>query len=145
MVKQIVVHLTPTAQASYEKIANDAEPFIQDGDELHTKVQKLRWLDRAIDVTIPSDPFNPNRALAEPLSSIFIVSEGSLRIPYTGSIKDKRAVVVLCICDSPRNPLSLRDPVTIFTNMTLTGAFDEIFRLLGVKPFGRTISVRPIH
>lgn len=132
MAGQYAVELTKTAQATYERIYDDAQACLDKGDESNSKVKLLRVIDDAIDKLIPHDPFNPERALQGPLSNIFRVSKGRTRICYAGSSKAKK-IFILYISDTPRKSGDVHDPYAIFTRLVLSGKFNAVFSELGIR------------
>lgn len=132
MAEQYEVELTTTAEETYNSISSAAEECIRVGDLSNAKVTLLKQVDEAIDVIIPHDPFNPQRGLRGPLSNIFRVSKGRMRICYVGS-SDAKKIVILYISETPRKAGDINDPYSIFTRMVLSGKFDEIFTQLGVR------------
>jgi mRNA-degrading endonuclease RelE of RelBE toxin-antitoxin system len=139
---KIRVQLTETAEAVYRRIYGQAQERIRAGDTTHPKVKLLRIVDDCLNNIIPQDPFNPKRALRGPLSNIFRVKKGRLRICYTGS-SEKILVVVLYIAETLRKEGDKRDPYAVFTSMVLSGEFDRVFENLGVRrPARRDSRVR---
>lgn len=126
------VQLTPTAQKIYEEMHADAQACITSGDQTNAKVTTLRMVDDAIDNIIPHDPFSTSNALAGPLSNIFRVKKGRLRIYYAASSK-LRKIVVLYISRTLRKAGDVNDPYSIFTRLVMTGRFNEVFSRLGVR------------
>jgi len=126
------VELTPTAQKIYEEMHADAEACIASGDTTNAKVTALRMVDDAIDNIIPHDPFSTTNALAGPLSNIFRVKKGRLRIYYAASSK-QRKIVILYISQTLRKAGDVNDPYSIFTRLVMTGRFNEVFSRLGVR------------
>jgi mRNA-degrading endonuclease RelE of RelBE toxin-antitoxin system len=126
------VQLTPTAQKIYEEMHTDAQACIARGDHGNAKVTTLRMVDDAIDNIIPHDPFSTANALSGPLSNIFRVKKGRLRLYYAASSKQKR-IVILYISQTLRKAGDVNDPYSIFTRLVMTGRFDEIFTRLGVR------------
>jgi mRNA-degrading endonuclease RelE of RelBE toxin-antitoxin system len=126
------VELTPTAQKSYEQIHADAQACIAAGDTSNAKVTNLRMVDDAIDNIIPHEPFALRNALSGPLSNIFRVKKGRLRIYYAASSKDER-IVILFISQTLRKAGDINDPYSIFTRLVMTGRFDQVFAQLNVR------------
>lgn len=126
------VELTATAEETYKQISSAAEECIKAGDLSNAKVTLAKQVDEAIDAIIPHDPFDPKRGLRGPLSNIFRVSKGRMRICYVGSSEAKK-IVILYISDTPRKAGDVNDPYSIFTRMVLSGKFDEVFTQLGVR------------
>lgn len=126
------VELTPTAQKAYEEIHADAQACITAGDTTNAKVIKLRMVDDAIDNIIPHEPFAVQKALSGPLSNIFRVKKGRLRIYYAASSKEEK-IVVLFISQTLRKAGDINDPYSIFTRLVMTGRFDQVFAQLNVR------------
>jgi mRNA-degrading endonuclease RelE of RelBE toxin-antitoxin system len=131
------VELTPLATEIYEKIHDDAQACIEVGDKANAKITLLNMVDDAIDNIIPHDPFSVRNALSGPLSNIFRVKKGRLRIYYAASSK-KSVIVVLYISETLRKSGDARDPYSIFTRLVLTGRFDDVLAQLGVRIPPRT-------
>jgi mRNA-degrading endonuclease RelE of RelBE toxin-antitoxin system len=126
------VELTPTAQKAYEEIHADAQACIGVGDGSNAKVVTLRMVDDAIDNIIPHDPLAVRNALSGPLSNLFRVKKGRLRIYYAVSSKDRK-VVILFISQTLRKAGDVNDPYSIFTRLVMTGRFDQVFAQLNVR------------
>jgi mRNA-degrading endonuclease RelE of RelBE toxin-antitoxin system len=147
MADKYEVELTATAEATYNRIFTEAQACIKAGDLANSKVTLLKQVDEVIDNFIPHDPCNPQRALRGPLTNIFRISKGRMRICYVASSHSKK-VVVLYISDTPRKSGDASDPYSIFTRMVLSGKFDEVFTRLGVrhpKHTPRGLMVAAIH
>jgi mRNA-degrading endonuclease RelE of RelBE toxin-antitoxin system len=126
------VELTPTAQKTYEEIHAEAQACIEAGDGSNAKVTTLRMVDDAIDNIIPHDPIAVRNALSGPLSNIFRVKKGRLRIYYAVSSREK-TVVILFISQTLRKAGDVNDPYSIFTRLVMTGRFDQVFARLNVR------------
>jgi mRNA-degrading endonuclease RelE of RelBE toxin-antitoxin system len=126
------VELTPTAQKSYEEIYADAQACIEAGDGSNAKVVTLRMVDDAIDNIIPHDPLAVRNALSGPLSNLFRVKKGRMRIYYAASSKERK-VVILFISQTLRKAGDVNDPYSIFTRLVMTGRFDQVFAQLNVR------------
>jgi hypothetical protein len=126
------VELTAVAEQTYIRIYRDAQGCIREGDFGNSKVTLLKQVDEAIDKLIPHDPLNPQRALRGPLSNIFRVSKGRMRICYIAS-SQHRKIAILYISETPRKAGDINDPYSVFTRLVMSGKFDEIFTRLGVR------------
>jgi mRNA-degrading endonuclease RelE of RelBE toxin-antitoxin system len=126
------VELTPTAQKAYEEIHAEAQACIVAGDTSNAKVTMLRMVDDAIDNIIPHEPFAVQKALSGPLSNIFRVKKGRLRIYYAASSKEAK-IVILFISQTLRKAGDINDPYSIFTRLVMTGRFDQVFAQLNVR------------
>jgi mRNA-degrading endonuclease RelE of RelBE toxin-antitoxin system len=126
------VELTSTAQKVYEEIHADAQACIEAGDTSNAKVATLRMVDDAIDNIIPHDPFALRNALSGPLSNLFRVKKGRMRIYYAVSSKEGR-IVILFISQTLRKAGDINDPYSIFTRLVMTGRFDQVFAQLNVR------------
>jgi len=136
------VELTPTAEKTYQKIHSDAQACATVGDTSNAKLTLLRMVDEAIDKIIPHNPFSVGNALSGPLSNVFRVSKGRLRIYYAASSKERK-IVILYISETLRKDGDARDPYSIFTRMVLSGRFDEVFTRLGVRVPPRGLNLQP--
>jgi len=133
------VDLTDTAKAAYVRIYMDAQHQIKKGDESGARVKLLRMVDECLDKIIPHDPFCPKRALSGALSSIYRVKKGRLRICYIASSLRQR-IIVLFIAETPRKEGDKNDPYAVFTNLVLSGQFDNVLAKLGVRrPSGKQL------
>lgn len=126
------VELTPTAQKAYEEIHADAQACIEAGDGSNAKVVTLRMVDDAIDNIIPHDPLAVRNALSGPLSNLFRVKKGRLRLYYAASSADRK-IVILFISQTLRKAGDVNDPYSIFTRLVMTGRFDQVFAQLNVR------------
>lgn len=142
------MRLAAIAERSYTELYGEAESCMGTGDESNPKAVKFKAVDHAIEVTIPDNPFNSDRALAGPLRDTYSVTTGGVRIPYVGSA-DFHRIIILYICELPKKPFHLNDPMAVFTHMALLGEFDdELLATLGIKarqPVTRTGAIRPVH
>jgi mRNA-degrading endonuclease RelE of RelBE toxin-antitoxin system len=139
------VELTPTAQKVYEEMHADAQACIANGDHTNAKMTTFRMVDEAIDNIIPHDPFSTRNALSGPLSNIFRVRKGRLRIYYAASSRERK-IVILHISETLRKAGDTNDPYSIFTRMVMTGRFNEVFARLGVRiPPRHTLQPPPIQ
>lgn len=91
----------------------------------------LKMVDGVLD-RIPHDPINKRYALSGPLANIFRMKKGRLRICWLAS-SQKREVTVLFISETLRKEGDVRDPYKVFTDLVMSGRFDEVFDRLGVK------------
>jgi mRNA-degrading endonuclease RelE of RelBE toxin-antitoxin system len=132
MAEAYEVELTETAEQTYNRVFTDAQECIRAGDLSNSKVTLLKQVDEVIDKIIPHDPCSPQRGLRGPLSNIFRISKGRMRICYVVSSQAKK-IVVLYISDTPRKSGDASDPYSIFTRMVLSGKFDEVFARLGIR------------
>jgi len=126
------VELTPTAQKAYEEIYADAQACIEAGNGSNAKVATLRMVDDAIDNIIPHDPLAIRNALSGPLSNLYRVKKGRLRIYYAASSKERKAVI-LFISQTLRKAGDVNDPYSIFTRLVMTGRFDQVFAQLNIR------------
>lgn len=126
------VELTPTAQKAYEEMHADAQACISAGDRSNAKVILMRIVDDAIDNIIPHDPLSVRNALSGPLSNLFRVKKGRLRIYYAAS-STERKIVILFISQTLRKAGDVNDPYSIFTRLVMTGRFDQVFAQLNVR------------
>jgi len=132
MAEPYEVVLTATAEETYKRVFNDAQECIGAGDTSNSKVTLLRQVDEVIDRIIPHDPLNPRRGLRGPLSNIFRISKGRMRICYVAS-SEARKIVILYISDTPRKAGDIKDPYSVFTRLVMSGKFDKVFTQLGVR------------
>lgn len=100
---EYTVELTEGAEQTYLKFVAEADGSIARGDRSNARVKRLRLVDGAINRIIPADPFNPRRALGHPLSNIFRVKKGRLRICYVGSSELRRIVIFVHFRVSPES------------------------------------------
>ena len=126
------VELTPTAQKTYEELHADLQACIEAGDGSNAKVATLRMVEDAIDNIIPHDPLAIRNTLSGPLSNLFRVKKGRLRIYYAASSKERKAVI-LFISQTLRKAGDINDPYSIFTRLVMTGRFDQVFAKLNVR------------
>lgn len=126
------VELTPKAQKTYEEIFTDAQACLEAGDTSNSKVTTLRMVDDAIDNIIPHEPFHARNGLAGPLSNLFRVKKGRMRIYYAASSREKK-IVILFISQTLRKAGDVNDPYSIFTRLVMTGRFDQVFTQLGIR------------
>ena len=130
--KPYQVRLTETAERVYVRVMEEGEDCIEAGDVTNAKVKRYRLLDEILEKIIPHEPFSKERALSGPLSNIFRIKKGRMRVCYIGS-SAKHEIVVLYISDTLRKEGDARDPYSVFTKLVTSGEFDEVFAMLGVK------------
>lgn len=140
MHQKFKVELTATAEAAYRRIYAEASPHLEN-DTSHPKVKLLRIIDECIDTLIPHDPFALDRALAGSLSNIYRVSKGRMRICYVASTKHGR-IIILYISETPRKDGDRHDPYVLFTSRVMSGQFDHVFDLLGVRRPARKVAMQ---
>lgn len=129
------VELTQTAEEVYRQVFNTAQRILRSGAKdanTHPKVKQLRILDDCINNLIPNDPFNPTRGLVGNLSNIFRVKKGRTRICYAAS-SQQSVIVILYISETLRKEGDKNDPYALFTNLVMSGKYDEVFDALGVS------------
>lgn len=126
------IELTEGAEETYTRLSQEAQTCLDRGDRSNSKVTLFRMVEEAIDKIIPQDPFNPRRALSGPLSNMFRVRKGRVRILYAGSSKQRR-IVILHISDAPRKAGSRHDPYVVFTRLFEAGLFDNVLKQLTVR------------
>ena len=126
------VSLTEIAETVYSRYYREAQSCIESGDHSNSKVTRFRMVEEALDKIIPHEPFAPERSLSGPLSGIFRVKKGRLRICYAGS-SEQRRIVILYISDTPRKAGDANDPYALFTKLMKSGEYDRMFDKLGVR------------
>lgn len=124
--------LTLTAERAYRKLYEDAEECAKAGDTSNSKITLFNMVDEAITKLIPHNPLDPARALSGPLSNIFRISKGRIRICYIASSAERR-IIILYISESLRKAGDVGDPYAVFTKMVMSGQFDNLFASLGIK------------
>lgn len=129
---EYVVKLTKHARRAYEKFLEEAEACRKRADHSNARVKRLRLIDEAIERIIPAGPFDHDRALGFPLSNIFRIKKGRMRICYVGS-SEQREIRVLYISETPRKGKDNQDPYAIFTRLVESGIYDEVFDELGIR------------
>lgn len=132
MAARYTIELTDVAEAVYNRLADDADNCIRAGDLNNSKITLFCTVEEAVDKIIPHDPFNRDRTLSGPLSNIFRIKKGRLRICYIGSSRLRR-ITVLYISDTPRKEGDAHDPYAQLTRLVSSGRFDALFDVLGVK------------
>ena len=125
------VDLTKGAEAAYRKLYQAATDAEKRGDANSAHGTTLRMVDDALDA-LAHDPTSKKYALSGSLSNIFRIKKGRMRICWLAS-SQKRKVTVLYISETPRKEGDARDPYKVFTNLVMSGQFDDVFDRLGVK------------
>ena len=126
------IDLTPQAEAVYVRLADEHDECIDAGDVTNAKVTAFRMVEEAIERIIPHDPFEKGRSLSGPLSNVFRVKKGRIRIAYIASSKARR-ITILYISDTPRKQGDASDPYALLTQLVATGKFDRFFDVIGVR------------
>lgn len=142
MAKKYTIELTAIAEKIYRRFYQEAEACREEGDSSSQKITTFNMVDEAIEKIIPSNLFARERALKGPLSNIFRVKKGRLRIFYVASSSQRR-IVILYISETLRKAGSVVDPYSIFTGMVLSGKYDKFFERLGVRKPNRRASILP--
>ena len=140
MVSEYAVEMTETAEKTYRRLYEEAQECIEAGQTSNSKVTRFKMVEEAIDKLIPSDPFCPERSLSGPLSNIFRISKGRLRIFYIGSSKARR-IIILFISERLRKQGDVNDPYSLFSRLVLSGKYNDLFEKLGVRPPDKRMSV----
>lgn len=115
------VEVSTRAARTYQKIYESALEHLdwdRDG-AAHPSVALLRTLDDLIESFISRDPFARLR-LAGPLSQVYWVSVGRLRVFFTTSQKPM-TVVIVCIATTPRTVSSFQRADAIIHQLLLSG------------------------
>jgi hypothetical protein len=104
-----VVELGSGAEQTFMRLRSLADFHISHGDTNNSHVTIFRKLEAILEVVIPNDPFNCERALSGPLANIFRFADDPLRVYYCGSPSLPK-ISVLCIADTPlkNNPEFLK-------------------------------------
>lgn len=110
------VEVSTRAAETYERIYESAQDH--KGDASHPSVALLRTLNELIDLVISRNPFD-RRRLIGPLSRVYWVSRGRLRVFFTSSPK-LRTVVIVRISTRPRSLSSDRHADAILQQMILS-------------------------
>lgn len=126
------IKLTATAERIYREIAEQAQACIDRGDLTNSRISRYRMVDEILEKIIPHDPFNPERSLSGPLSKMYRVKKARIRVFYMASSK-KKEIVILYISDTLRKDGDVNDPYRLFTKIVMSGQYDDVFSLLGMK------------
>lgn len=132
------VQLTESAERVYRSL-HDRVNAVNDRDEVSSSHHTaLRMVDEALD-TIQRDPLNKKYALTGVLKNTFRIKKGRMRICWIAS-SEHRTAVVLFISETLRKEGDAHDPYKLFTDLVMTGRYDELFDRLGVKRPNRRLS-----
>lgn len=131
------IELTEQAETVYRRMAEEAQACLDAGDGPNSKVTAFNMVDELIDKIIPHDPFAPERSLSGPLSGLFRVKKGRLRVCYAGSSQSRR-IVILYISETLRKDGAITDPYVLFTRIVRSGQYDAILDILGLRRPNRT-------
>jgi len=132
MPEKYTLELTESAERVYSSLCEAAQKCIDSGDVTNSKVTLFNMVEEILDKIIPHDPFAPERGLSGPLSGLFRVKKGRVRVCYAGASQQNR-IVVLYISDTPRKQGDSNDPYALFTKLVTSGKYDHIFDKLGVR------------
>lgn len=80
-----IVELGSGAEQTYMRLRYLAECHIARGDTKNSQVTIFKKLEAILEVAIPNDPFNCERALSGSLANIFRVTDDPIRVYYCGS------------------------------------------------------------
>lgn len=131
------VVLTESAKAVYLELAEQSARAEASDDPGNQHCTTFRMVEDAVHRLIPADPTNGKYALHEPLSDVYRIAKGRLRIAWTVSV-EHRQVLILFISNSPRKDGDARDPYVILNAMARAGYLTKIMedwrRALHVPP-----------
>ena len=133
------VQLSEIAEKTYERMFHAAKQCLDRGDVTNSHVKRLRMVDEVLDRIIPHDPLAPERRLSGPLSGIYRVKKGRMRICYLAE-PDSNLIRVIYISDTPRKSGDSNDPYKILTGWIRSGD-DELLDSLGVPKPPRRITL----
>lgn len=132
------VRLTESAERVYRSL-HERVSAVNARDEVSSSHHTaLRMVDEALD-TIQRDPLNKKYALTGVLKNTFRIKKGRMRICWIAS-SERREAVVLFISETLRKEGDVHDPYKLFTDLVMTGRYDELFDRLGVKRPNRRLS-----
>jgi mRNA-degrading endonuclease RelE of RelBE toxin-antitoxin system len=116
------VFMTASAKAVYKALYEQSAAAEAANDPTNNHCTVFRMVDDAIRRLIPSDPLSRKYALTEPLSGIFRIKKGRLRIAWMAH-SESRSVLILFISDKPRKEGDARDPYRILSRLMKAGYF----------------------
>jgi len=131
------IELSDSAAEAYGRFYENARAAESRGESTSYHCTALRQIDEALEKIIPYDPFNKRHALVGDLKSIYRLHKGRMRICWIGSSKNRK-VCVLFISETPRKAGDTNDPYKILYKRVVTGEFDHLFEMLGMKPPSRS-------
>ena len=127
------VVMTKTAENVYVEMYKRAKQAEEHGDFNSSHCAAFAMVRDAVKNFIPQNPIDRRYALSGDLSNIFRIRKGRMRICWIASSK-QRKVCILFISETPRKAGDVHDPYVLFASMVMSGQYNHLFELLGVKP-----------
>lgn len=139
------VDMLAGAEEVYLDLFKKCREAEKNGDYTNSHCTTFRMIQQAVREFIPQNPHNRKFALSGDLSNIFRIKKGRHRICWIASSSQKR-VCILYISESLRKEGDASDPYRIFTQMVMSGQFNEAFGKFGVRmPATRTNPPKKPH
>ena len=134
------VDMTESAIAVYTQLHKKSEAALEKNDPTNAHCTAFKMVQHAIKELIPSIAIDKRYALEGPLSNIFRLKKGRLRICWIASSEHRR-VLILFISETLRKDGDANDPYAIFSKMVMSGQYNEFFERLGVKIPVKTLPI----
>jgi hypothetical protein len=94
------INLTASAKAAYLELRQRARAAEARNDLADPNISAFHFVDHAIRHVIPNTPENTRFALHEPLTAMFRIKKGRIRIMWVANT-DLRSVVIVFISNTP--------------------------------------------
>jgi hypothetical protein len=137
------VLMTKSAEAVYAEMHKKAKEAEDRGDFGNAHCTAFNMVRDALRNFIPANPIDKRYALTGDLSNIFRLQKGRMRICWIASSR-QRAVCILFISETLRKAGDANDPYVLFAGMVMSGQYNQVFEMLGVKPPVKVVSSPPI-
>lgn len=130
------VELTKVAQDAYDKLQARAQRYLESAGKRHPAVRTFVTVQNALDNLLPSNPLNPNRALAGLLSFLYVLPLGRLSLYYLVE-ESKQVVIVQTISKTVRDE-AVRDWLTTGIE---SGELSPVLESLEIHPYLARVEV----
>src|SRR5271157_1710502 len=134
------VEMTASAEAAYKEFYRRSQQAIEKKDPSNAHCTIFNMIRNSVRELIPSIAIDKRYALEGPLSNIFRLKKGRLRICWIASSEHRR-VLILFISETLRKDGDVNDPYAIFSKMVMSGQYNEFFEQLGVKIPVKTLPI----
>lgn len=144
-VSPYAVSMSKSAEAVYVEMYKRCKEAEHRGDLTNRHCTMFHMVRDAIKDFIPKNPLDKRYALTGDLSNIFRMHKGRMRICWIASSGTRR-VCILFISETLRKAGDINDPYALFAGMVMSGQYNELFDMLGVKSPAKSLSsLRPLR
>ena len=131
------VELTSVAECAYDKFLELAQPHFDKGMETHPAIRNFYAIQKALDETLPRNPYHPGKALAGDFDYLFVLSVARVSITYTIGVGTPK-VYVQTITRKKPNTGAIREWLNTGIE---NGELSPVLETLGIEPFLMKVKV----